>query len=535
MPRFRLLTVEVEATLPPISNTSLEPKIVEICIESSPSWTMKDVREELEKKLKRSVSNCLFARGKQVDDNSLTVSPPSRSLTWTGVESGFRIVEALSIQMLIERGEGYRVTPALRALRDVNSTCLKGSKAMRASSGSGGVYFLKSTTPTNHIFACFKPRDDEPGSRNNPNQASVRNGVLPGEAAEREAAAFILDWDGFCGVPATILTEAACEMFQQPHNAGPRPKIGSFQHFIQNAPDTVGDFSPHLFAAREVHKIGILDLRFLNMDRNDSNILVVHKGDEYHLVPIDHGLCFPDRIEVGWCDWVWWDWPQTLVPFDQETREWVMSLDVEEDLRILQQCFGIRQECLRVYRCMMTLLKKGVLAGLTLRDIASIVVRARDIDEPSAMEKTISRATELTALMESNARNKTVSSGNSNGRIHRSSSFDGSFLPTLAGNSYRNVNLVDNGKVSSDELFFSYVNRLLEDIVAETIQRKVEPMDEQDLSDSGWFSASTRSSPSELTKIASPRLYSNGTKLSLFSAVGVNESIPSIPVLNLHQ
>jgi hypothetical protein len=54
----------------------------------------------------------------------------------------------------------------------------------------------------------------------------------------------------------------------------------------------------------EVHKIAILDLRILNCDRNEANILVVKKliagpkgtVKSTMLVPIDHGLTFPDNF-----------------------------------------------------------------------------------------------------------------------------------------------------------------------------------------------------------------------------------------------
>jgi hypothetical protein len=503
MTRFRVLNLESE---------NGESKVTETTVNTAPSWTMKDLMDDLEHKVKGSVS-AMFCSGRRVNHSMLTDISTTKTLTWTSTEPGFRVVEANSLRALYERGEGYRLNAVLKSLKEVNSFCTKGPRAMRASSGSGGVYFLKPNSG-NHIVACFKPRDDEPGSRNNPNQGSQRDGIIPGEAAEREVAAFILDWGGFCGVPATLLAEAACDMFPDSLRS---PKIGSFQTFIQHAEETVGDFSPHLFSAPQVHKIGILDLRFLNMDRNDSNILVVQKNSEYHLCPIDHGLCFPAKIEVGWCDWVWWDWPQTLMPFDQETREWVLSLDVNEDLRILEQCFGFRPDCLRVYRCMTSLLQKGVAAGFTLRDIASVVVRSQDIDEPSAMEKTVIRATELASLMVSNSRSKP----HCNGMI-RSASFDGN-LSTATANSV------------PDSLFFPYFDRLLDDIIAEVMQKKVFSLNLPDF-DGGWFSASSRSSPSELTKIASPRMPAHGRGKSAFSMdMTNNEAFRNFPMLNLHQ
>ncbi len=54
-----------------------------------------------------------------------------------------------------------------------------------------------------------------------------------------------------------------------------------------------------------MHKIAILDLRILNCDRNEANILVVKKmvtnnkgatSRITNLIPIDHGLSFPDNF-----------------------------------------------------------------------------------------------------------------------------------------------------------------------------------------------------------------------------------------------
>ena len=66
----------------------------------------------------------------------------------------------------------------------------------------------------------------------------------------------------------------------------------------------VGNLGSHQFDVSEVHKIAILDLRILNCDRNEANILVVKKLTSGHkgthrttsLIPIDHGLSFPDNF-----------------------------------------------------------------------------------------------------------------------------------------------------------------------------------------------------------------------------------------------
>lgn len=45
------------------------------------------------------------------------------------------------------------------------------------------------------------------------------------------------------------------------------------QKFVQSL-GPIENFSSDLFSADEVHKIAILDLRMLNLDRNETNILV---------------------------------------------------------------------------------------------------------------------------------------------------------------------------------------------------------------------------------------------------------------------
>merc|ERR1712110_1083741 len=94
-----------------------------------------------------------------------------------------------------------------------------------------------------------------------------------------------------------------------------RSKIGSLQEFIQTDLNdfTTDKISPKQFTSREVHKIGILDIRILNCDRNEENILIQKDRDIniWRLIPIDHGLCIPEKIEIGWCDWIWLNWPQS--------------------------------------------------------------------------------------------------------------------------------------------------------------------------------------------------------------------------------
>lgn len=56
-------------------------------------------------------------------------------------------------------------------------------------------------------------------------------------------------------------------------------KIGSLQAFIESE-GPIENFSCDLFSADEVHKIAILDLRMMNLDRNECNILVTRQLKE---------------------------------------------------------------------------------------------------------------------------------------------------------------------------------------------------------------------------------------------------------------
>jgi hypothetical protein len=82
-----------------------------------------------------------------------------------------------------------------------------------------------------------------------------------------------------------------------------------------------------------VHKIAILDIRILNLDRNEQNILVRDREKEDKktgrkivvktLVPIDHGLCIPDNLAVCSYDLAWLSWRQASQPFSQRSLEFI--------------------------------------------------------------------------------------------------------------------------------------------------------------------------------------------------------------------
>jgi hypothetical protein len=155
--------------------------------------------------------------------------------------------------------------------------------------------------------------------------------------------------------------------------------------------------SPTHFTVQDCHRIGVLDIRIINMDRNDGNILIVktkqrqdrpEKPSRYSLVPIDHGLSFPDRLEVAEEDIVWMGWPQAKEPFGESELKYIQKLSWEKDQKMLVQSLGLRKHPLRLMWVTYRLLKLGASAGLTLFQIGEIVYRT-DFEEPSTLQRII--------------------------------------------------------------------------------------------------------------------------------------------------
>lgn len=247
----------------------------------------------------------------------------------------------------------------------------------------------------------FKPIDEEAFAPNNPRDhvgpfgsKTFRAGVLSGEACIREVAAYLIDEAGFSGVPPTTMVEASHGSFRtfkfsnfkvveknkdyidmissiiapenqvQNHEAESSAltdiksqgilnaiqdtkffKIGSLQSFIKSE-GPIENFSSSLFSPDEIHKIAVLDLRLMNLDRNECNILVSQSyssdSSSYStlsnqkvkrkLIPIDHGLSIPDTLEVQSWDICWLGYSQAEEPLSAKTLEYIKKIDVMKDI-----------------------------------------------------------------------------------------------------------------------------------------------------------------------------------------------------------
>jgi hypothetical protein len=194
-------------------------------------------------------------------------------------------------------------------------------------------------------------------------------------------------------VPATVLVDLTHPSLSYPATAVPWAKTGSLQEYIDNK-GSCEDYSSSLFPKFEVQKVALLDLRLLNMDRNEGNLLVTKSG-HYALVPIDHGMTFPDCFDISVEDLCWFSWPQVREPICQELMSIIEQIDPVKDICMLKRLFPFRDNCLKNFRIAAVLLKKGARAGLTLHQIASLLYRQNFDDAVSAVERTVEKAEEF--------------------------------------------------------------------------------------------------------------------------------------------
>jgi len=312
--------------------------------------------------------------------------------------------------------------------------------------GVNGTYFLKDKNGTK--IAVFKPQDEEGNSESNPKLSLLatldkthlpNKGIRPGEAALREVAASILDREHFYGVPKTQLVKIT-------HRFGSLErlvtKIGSLQEFIEND-GCSEDFGYRSYSTNEVHKIGILDVQMLNVDRHAGNVLIrKSRNGSLSLIPIDHGFSLPDRLECSWFEWM--NWPQSKLPFDDDIKSFILRIDIERDTQMLRKELGIRRECLSVMAITTTLLKKAVEFNLTLYDIGLLLCRkSSSPSSPSPIELIYEKARSQLEL-ELHGKNSTSSTSSS-------SSLD-----------ERNEREVVDIPISHESLFFDILSKIME-------------------------------------------------------------------------
>lgn len=203
--------------------------------------------------------------------------------------------------------------------------------------------------------------------------------AVPSLPPLHQVLAYQLDHGHFASVPLTLRAEAVHPaFFVASHVALSRygAKVGSLQRWVRHD-DVAANLGASTFPTREVHKIALLDMRLLNCDRNDTNVLVRdlpprspggastkaaglgvvrssnpeasrsraesesaapeldqdRKARRCELVPIDHGGCLPSTPAVAWYNWCWLSWPQLSTTPDAETKAYIARLDPAAEVR----------------------------------------------------------------------------------------------------------------------------------------------------------------------------------------------------------
>ncbi|XP_060174641.1 phosphatidylinositol 4-kinase gamma 8-like [Lycium barbarum] len=296
---------------------------------------------------------------------------------------------------------GHRAPKVHVLVVEVAIAMASGIKPELLSSGLGGAYLFRATN--GNAIAVAKPADEEPLALNNPKgfagrmlgQPGMKRSIKIGETGVRESAAYLLDHDGFAGVPPTTLVKISHVTFNINDSQSLSTstyKIASLQRFMEHDYDA-GDLGASGFSVASIHRIGILDIRLLNLDRHAGNILVKHGKENYavdsaELVPIDHGLCLPESLDDPYFEWL--HWPQASIPFSDSEMEYICGLDPFKDADLLRsELPSIRESSIRVLVVCTILLKQAATSGLCLAQIGEMMTRKcyGGQEEWSALEK----------------------------------------------------------------------------------------------------------------------------------------------------
>ncbi|XP_073352025.1 phosphatidylinositol 4-kinase gamma 1 [Aegilops tauschii subsp. strangulata] len=246
-----------------------------------------------------------------------------------------------------------------------------GTRLVPAQSGLGGALLLKDGRSGEHV-AVIKPLDDATSS-----PSTNGGGGYESKAVLREVAAYLLDHDGFASVAPTALIKIS------------RPEmettVASIQRFVAHHYDA-GELGPSRFSVTSVHRVGILDVRLLNIDRHAGNILVKNpptsgcavdgstSAAPLELVPIDHGLCLPEKLDDPYFEWL--HWPQSSRPFSGAELDYIASLDPFKDAEMLREELpSLTEPAIRILTVCTVFLQRAAAAGLCLADIGDMMTR----------------------------------------------------------------------------------------------------------------------------------------------------------------
>ncbi|GAB0489178.1 hypothetical protein MMPV_000394 [Pyropia vietnamensis] len=190
------------------------------------------------------------------------------------------------------------------------------------------------------------------------------------------------DFDDGCSSDASFSTGSSSSQV--------RNEIGALQVFVPNDGDA-DDYGPSVLNTEAVHRVALFDLRTLNFDRHGGNLLVTKSPggtcSKKGVTPIDHGYILPAGVRAA--PWpVWMDWPLASEPVSPAIVAYASRLDGSRDAAMLHRETdnGLREGSLRALRYGTLLVKLGIGAGLTLREIGEMVFSRQPENERSPLE-----------------------------------------------------------------------------------------------------------------------------------------------------
>lgn len=269
-------------------------------------------------------------------------------------------------------------------IRKVKQGIKKGIHPLLVTAGMSGSYWMRGQDRA--VLGLFKPFDEEIHAPNNPvgpkyqgamGLRKTRLGCVVGQAAHHEVGAFIVDaYFGFGIVPRTYyacFTHHTFFLTRENRLSSRRiakTKFGSFQEYAAGFVPLhdLAKQEKEAIALEEFQLLSVLDVIIGNTDRNIGNILV----SENAIAAIDHGLCFPDRIdELGY--WYWNYFSQADHPLVASLVDLLECFPFAElALKLNKKCF-ISLDALHRMRERVVLFREGVRAGLCLRDLEPLM------------------------------------------------------------------------------------------------------------------------------------------------------------------
>eukprot|EP00595_Chromulina_sp_UTEXLB2642_P000249 CAMPEP_0196761654 /NCGR_PEP_ID=MMETSP1095-20130614/963_1 /TAXON_ID=96789 ORGANISM="Chromulina nebulosa, Strain UTEXLB2642" /NCGR_SAMPLE_ID=MMETSP1095 /ASSEMBLY_ACC=CAM_ASM_000446 /LENGTH=586 /DNA_ID=CAMNT_0042111499 /DNA_START=547 /DNA_END=2306 /DNA_ORIENTATION=+ len=397
-----------------------------------------------------------------------------------------------------------------------------------ANVGTSGVYFVENIS-SRRKSAVFKPFDEEQGMVNNPKgftNAPLKSNFKPGQGIIREYAAYLLDWENFCKIPKTQLAHIEDESFH--YQTDTYPKLGALQEFVQDS-EEISSFGLNLFSDFEIQKIALLDIRLLNCDRNDQNVLVIKKSgkvktDDLELVPIDHAYCLPPQLYIERWDWFWFNYPQISRPVCKEIIDYMNRLNIDKLLDHLSHHVSVSPHCLFLIRLVHNLIVKSLNIGLTILQIASMVARI-DVNVPSPLEKIITEA-ENNAFSTMEAR-----SGRLNSHSYRDSFDDLSKgkSPRQRSNSTSNNSFYSNFKSTTENFISDLSNRVMTSPLKFQRTESFELLNNDKINEHSFIDIAVSKITSPVRAKSSESYLLNGIKIRKSSSGSFDESILAGP------